>query len=65
MPKLRWIVWQGKQWRLTELAVTHHIRPQTLAARIDRGYPLERALATGLCSPEDAGRRGAFAWRRA
>lgn len=36
---------------------------QTLAARIDRGMSIERALATGLCPLEEAGRRGARAGR--
>jgi hypothetical protein len=59
MPKARWIDWEGCRWRLTDLAIVNGLKPQTLAARIDRGYPLARALATGLCSLEEAGRRGA------
>jgi hypothetical protein len=59
MPKARWIEWDGRTWRLTELAVSVGLKPQTLAARVDRGYEIGRALATGLCSLEEAGRRGA------
>jgi hypothetical protein len=64
MPKARWIEFDGRDWRLSELAVSHQLRPQTLAARLDRGYPVERALATGLCSRSEAGQRAAAAWRR-
>lgn len=62
MPKARWITFEGKLWRLSELAELHRIRPQTLAARLDRGYGIERALATGLCSRSEAGRRARLAW---
>ena len=60
MPKMRWIQYEGRAWRLTEIAVQHGLRPQTLASRLDRGYPLARALATGLCSREEAGGRSAY-----
>jgi hypothetical protein len=60
MPKQRWIEYEGRQWRLSELAGEYHLRPQTLASRLDRGYPVTRALATGLCSREEAGRRSAY-----
>ena len=63
MPKPRWIKWDGRTWRLTELAVSVGLKPQTLASRVDRGYEIGRALATGLCSSEEAGRR-AVAVRR-
>lgn len=63
MPRQRWITWEGRAWRLTELAVTYRLRPQTLAARLDRGFPLERALATGLCTASGAGRRSYLAVR--
>jgi hypothetical protein len=62
MPKQRWIEWAGRTWRLSVLAEAHGLKPQTLAARIDRGYPLARALATGLCSLDEAGRRSR-GWR--
>jgi hypothetical protein len=57
MPKVRLILFSGAAWRLSDLARLHHLRPQTLASRIDRGLPIERALATGLCTRADAGRR--------
>jgi hypothetical protein len=63
MPRQRWIDWDGRTWRLSDLARCYHLRPQTLAARIDRGYELARALATGLCPLEEAGRRGSRQWR--
>ena len=58
MPKKRWITHQGTDWRLSDLARAHHLKPQTLAGRLDRGMPVERALATGICSKAEAGRRG-------
>ena len=66
MPKIRWIRWVGCDWRLSELAVTYGLRPQTLAARLNRGYSVERALSTGLRTASEAGRRGARAgtWRK-
>lgn len=65
MPRCRWVIYEGRQWRLTELAAAHHLLPQTLASRIDRGLPIPRALATGLLSMAEAGRRGAAVspWR--
>ncbi len=58
MPKIRWIEWQGERWRLSHLAAEHHLHVGTLASRLDRGLPLERALATGICDRREAGRRG-------
>lgn len=58
MPKARIIRWDSKDWMLSDLARAHNLKPQTLASRLDRGYELGRALATGLCSLEEAGRRG-------
>jgi hypothetical protein len=63
MPGSRWIEWEGRLWRLSRLAEAYRLRPQTLASRLDRGYPLARALATGLCPPDEAGRRGSATWR--
>ena len=57
MPKIRWIEWQGERRRLSYLAAEHHLHVGTLASRLDRGLPLERALATGLCTRDAAGRR--------
>ena len=65
MPKQRWIEYHGEFWRLSDLAREVHLRPQTLASRLDRGLPLARALATGLCDAHEAGRRGfAAGWSR-
>ena len=60
MPKVRAISYCGIEWRLSDLARLHHLRPQTLASRIDRGLPIERALATGICTRAEAGRRSAL-----
>lgn len=59
MSRPRWIRFQGRDWRLSELADVAGLRPQTLAARLDRGYTTSRALTTGLCSRAEAGRRAA------
>jgi hypothetical protein len=63
MPRIRWVDWQGVPWRLSELARAHSLLPQTLTSRLDRGLPLERALATGFCSRSAAGRRSVLALR--
>ena len=59
MPRARWITYDGRTLRLTEWAIEYHLRPQTLAGRLERGLPIARALSTGLCSPTEAGRRAA------
>jgi hypothetical protein len=65
MPKSRWITYAGREWRLSHLATGVGLNPQTLASRLERGYSVERALSTGLCSRSEAGHRGlAKAWRR-
>jgi hypothetical protein len=58
MGRQRWITLSGKTQTLTVWATTAGLRPQTLASRLARGLPLARALATGLVSREEAGRRG-------
>jgi hypothetical protein len=58
MPRKRSIIYHGREWRLSELAAQWSMKPQTLAARLDRGLTVDRALATGICSAADAGRRG-------
>lgn len=65
MPKMRFIEWAGRSWRLSELAASYALKPQTLASRLDRGYDLRRALSTGLCSKEEAARRAIVRYRRA
>lgn len=64
MPKHRFINHAGISWRLSDLAREHHLLPQTLASRLDRGLPVARALATGICTTSQSGRRGAAAWSR-
>ena len=66
MPRARWITYDGRTLRLTEWAIEYDLRPQTLAGRLERGLPIARALATGLCSPEETIRRAAARshWRR-
>ena len=63
VPKSRVITWGGRDWRLSELAWCYHLLPQTLASRIDRGLTIERALATGICTRAESGRRAALALR--
>jgi len=59
----RWVTWEGREWRLSALAREYQLAPQTLAGRLDRGLPVQRALCTGICTRSEAGRRGAHAWR--
>ena len=60
MGKRRFIEWQGQTWTLTSLAREHGLHPATLKSRLDVArLPLARALATGLCSKSEAGRRSA------
>ena len=65
MPKVRMVLYGGRAWRLSDLARAHGLLPQTLAGRIDRGSPLDRALTQRVCSRSEAGRRGycASVWR--
>jgi hypothetical protein len=65
MPRVRLVHYRGDAWRLSDLARAHGLLPQTLAGRLHRGYPLDRALHAGLCTRSEAGRRGYVAsrWR--
>ena len=66
MPRRRWIEWQGRSWGLSELAEAYHIHRATLRYRLDvAGLPVERALATGVQTPQEAAKRGAAvsSWR--
>ena len=58
MPKIRFVDVNGDMWRLSDLAREHDLLPQTLASRLDRGLPVERALATGILTKAEAGARG-------
>lgn len=65
MPKIRWVEYDGNRWRLSVLAREFGLQPQTLASRLDRGLPVLRALATGICDAEESGRRGfAAGWAK-
>jgi hypothetical protein len=63
MPRVRWVTHNHREWRLSDLARAYGLAPQTLAGRLDRGLPVQRALCTGLVSRSEAGRRGSRAWR--
>ncbi len=58
----RFIEYQQHRWRFTELARSHHISPGTLYHRLERfgetATGIARALATGIMSREQAGKRG-------
>lgn len=65
MPRVRVVHYQGDAWRLSDLARAYGLLPQTLAGRLQRGYPLDLALHASLCTRAAAGRRGYVAsrWR--
>ena len=69
MPAPRFIVWEGREWTLNQLARAHHLAHSTLNHRLDRfgATPtgIQRALATGLVDCRRAGRLGAqrSGWR--
>lgn len=60
---MRFIEFDGRNWRLSELARSHGLTPGTLHGRLAR-FPatstgIARALATGIQTREQAGRAGA------
>jgi hypothetical protein len=57
MPKIVWVWYSEHRYRLSDLARSHNLLPQTLASRLERGFTIERALATGVCTRSEAGRR--------
>jgi hypothetical protein len=63
MPAARFITYNARQWRFSELARAHRIPVGTLHARINRfgdtATGIARSLATGILTREAAGRRGA------
>jgi hypothetical protein len=63
MPAIRFIHYNDRDWRLTELARRYHLPPGTLSNRLDRfgetATGIARALATGIMTREQAGQRGA------
>lgn len=58
----RFIEYQQHRWRFIDLARSHHINPGTLYNRLERfgetATGIARALATGVMSREQAGKRG-------
>lgn len=60
---MRFIRYDGRDWRLTELARTYQLVPATLYRRLERfgetPTGIRRALVTGIMSRAMAGRRGA------
>lgn len=58
----RFIEYQQHRWRFVDLARSHHINPGTLYHRLERfgetATGIARALATGIMSREQAGKRG-------
>lgn len=71
MPRKRFIEFDGKRWRMSELASANHLSCGTLYARIERfgetATGIARALATGIMTRTAAGKRGAdrSCWRYA
>lgn len=69
MNKARWITWDNREWRISELAREHHYSVGTLAARINRfgstTTGITRALCTGIVSRETNGKRSKMVspWR--
>lgn len=63
MPAIRFIRYDNRDWRLSELARRYHLAPGTLSGRIARfgetATGISRALATGVMSRAQAGQRGA------
>ena len=60
----RWITWNGETWRLCALAAEYNLNPKTLSNRLDRGLPVQRALATGVATRAEAALRAHTPWRR-
>jgi hypothetical protein len=60
---MRFIRYDNRDWRLTELARRHHLAPGTLHNRLNRfgetATGIARALATGIMTRSQAGQRGA------
>jgi len=62
MGRRRWIEYDGRRLTLRGWAADAGIAPGTLADRLDRRHlPIARALATGVLSREESGRRGGLA----
>lgn len=65
----RFILYDNRPWRISELARHHHLAVGTLSGRLARfgesATGLQRALATGIMSRRQAGQIGASrsCWR--
>lgn len=53
----RWITYRDQTLTLSAWATLAGLRPQTLASRLDRGLPVDRALATGICDRRECALR--------
>lgn len=61
----RYVLCDGNEYRLSDLARKHHIKPQTLAARLDSGMQPELAVVAPILTKSQAGKRAyrASCWR--
>lgn len=63
MAKTRFVYYEDRPWRITELARTYHLSVGTLAGRLNRfgesSTGIARALATGRLTPRQCGLMGA------
>lgn len=63
MPSPRFIIYEDRHWRITELARQYRIPVGTLSGRLARfsesATGIQRALATGIMDRRQAGRIGA------
>lgn len=69
MPSPRFIIYEDRHWRISELARQYRIPVGTLSGRLARfsesATGIQRALATGIMTNRAAGQRGALRspWR--
>lgn len=69
MPSPRFIIYEDRHWRITELARQYRIPVGTLSGRLARfsesATGIQRALATGIMTRQQARQRGALRspWR--
>ena len=63
MPRIRFIEYEDRAWRITELARAHHLSVGTLYGRLERfgetASGIQRSLTTGLMTRRQAGLVGA------
>lgn len=71
MSRPRFVIYEDRTWRISELARRHKLAVGTLSGRLARfgesAFGIQRALATGIMTREQAGQRGALrsSWRYA